>query len=104
MDLEDIKDFIDEHPVSTFLLTVSVAIGCVGYGISRSENYRTDLENKMLIRADKNKDGVVSRDEMVNVYKSLGLKFNEMNPRGLSNSGMERYLQTYSMEKENENR
>ena len=99
-----VRDFIDEHPGKFFLLGVSVALGGIGYCIIRSENYRTDLENKMLISADKNNDGMVSKDEMANVYKSIGLKFNEMNPRGLSNSEMGRYLQTYSMEKEDENR
>lgn len=69
-----------------------------GLYINHVRNYENRLREKVNVRADINNDNIISRDEMVDVYRNLGLKFNEMSPRKLGNSEMERYLQSYNLE------
>lgn len=98
-----IKDFI-ENPAGCFvvnaLVVAGVLVGIPVYLMDRANNYRKDLENKMLMKADSNGDGIVSGEEMAKVYNSLGFKLNEISPQPLNNSDIRRYLQDYSSEKE----
>jgi|SRR3989338_8854902 len=70
------------------------------YLVSSSVSNREDLERKMEMKADTNGDGVITREEIINVYKSLGLRYNEVNPRSLSSNDIGRYLESSSLEAE----
>ena len=68
----------------------------LSYGLFYSNNqndYRSELIEQINIRADKDKNGVVSTEEMGEVYNYLGLKLNEVSPKRLSISDLEKYLE-----------
>ena len=56
--------------------------------------YCKENEGKVEIRADVNKDGAISREETIDMYRHLGSKYDGLNPRKLSISELERYLET----------
>jgi len=96
-----VTDYINWATVTVGMIGVSILalMGLTSYSIYNTIK-RPGLEEQLLIKADKNKDGVVSRQEMIDVYKNLGIIYNETEPRPLDNSDMERYLESSSLEAE----
>jgi hypothetical protein len=61
-------------------------------------NRWANLYNKVVIVADTNKDGIISRDEWIKVYQELGIHVDELNPpnpKSLSTSQLEKYLSNH---------
>jgi len=64
-------------------------------GHSREFNY--DL---VLIVADTNQDGVTTKEEWMEAYKYMGIHFDELNPKELTEEELKRYLVNRMVQRE----
>ncbi|MBI2448829.1 hypothetical protein HYV49_00875 [Candidatus Pacearchaeota archaeon] len=101
--LDFIEDFMGNHPlftigaatlIPTLIIATPISFGIYSYA-KRQETYHNELRNKVEMIADTNNDSIVSREEMRDVYRSLDLRLNEVNPRELTVSEMEKFLQIH---------
>lgn len=99
--LTRVKDHILNNLLDYLFAGVVTIPICAGIG---AYVYSKKIEQSMIsrfeARIDINSDYVISKEELGEAYKSLGRRFNESNPRELTFSEMERYLQMTEVEKE----
>jgi len=77
------------------LLACGAAIG-IFYSVACS-NAQQDQNDKRIIeqstiKADTNRDGVTTREEWRAVYSKIGVQYDELHPRALSTSDLEKFL------------
>jgi hypothetical protein len=75
---------------------LSMGVLGIGYGISYfipgNSEKQNALYEKASIAADADKDGVTTTDEWKDVYKKLGIHYDERRPRKLSAGDLEKFL------------
>ena len=81
------------------LLTYSAGLliaGVIGYAIyfqKMGEMHKARLLNQAAIKADTNKDGITTKDEWREVYRKLGIHYDELHPPvEISASDLERFV------------
>jgi len=103
----EIKDLATFISIFGAVIAVSSAILIFGgkclydHYSQKSRHQYNQSHNQVLVKADKNKDGITTEQEWIEVYKTLGIQYDAVspsNPRELSTSDLERYLELKASE------
>ena len=64
-------------------------------GVLYRDNRRSNLMEEARVIADKDGDGVLAKEELIGIYRELGVVYDDLNPRRLKINELKDYLSSY---------